>query len=225
SRSQRFKGSRLGNQRNEFRSTLRDTWASLAPWEINGMNSVLRSVTRGLPSLPEKRATDPSEPAPGVPVGAFGPRQRAILSILAGAYRLGKRPIGQRALDLLGLSISTGMIRRLERPAAADPEAPFEELREHVRRAPSAHLDETSWQPGRDQRWLWAAVTKSATVFAIAKSRGADVARRLLGSEVRLSAEVECDEVRGVSSIGTENRNKARQAMSVVESGCITAGR
>src|SRR3954468_6219703 len=56
---------------------------------------------------------------PGVPTGAFGPRLRAILSVLAGAYRLGKRPIRQLAVDLLGLSISVGMICRLERQAAA----------------------------------------------------------------------------------------------------------
>ena len=47
---------------------------------------------------------------PGVPTGAFGPRLRAILSVLAGGYRLGKRPIRQLAFDLLGLSISIGMI-------------------------------------------------------------------------------------------------------------------
>ena len=41
---------------------------------------------------------------PGVPTGAFGPRLRAVLSVLAGAYRLGKRPIRQLADDLLGLS-------------------------------------------------------------------------------------------------------------------------
>ncbi len=52
---------------------------------------------------------------PGVPAGAFGPRLRAILSVLAGAYRLGKRPIRQLVLDLFGLSISTGMISKLER--------------------------------------------------------------------------------------------------------------
>ena len=39
---------------------------------------------------------------PGVPTGAFGPRLRAILSVLAGGYRLGKRPIRQLAFDLLG---------------------------------------------------------------------------------------------------------------------------
>src|SRR3954451_20080660 len=35
---------------------------------------------------------------PGVPRGSFGPRLRAILSVLAGGYRLGKRPIRQLAL-------------------------------------------------------------------------------------------------------------------------------
>ena len=120
-----------------------------------------------------------------MPAGAFGPRLRAILGVLAGAYRLGKRPIQRPALDLLGLSISTGMISRLERQAAADLEAPVGELREHVRRAASAHIDETSWWQGQEKMWLWAAVAKSATVFTIARSRGAEVARGLLGTAAR----------------------------------------
>jgi transposase len=131
------------------------------------------------------RTTTRARLPPGVPAGAFGPRLRAILSVLAGAYRLGKRPIRQLASDLLGLSISAGMICRLERQAAADLEAPVEELRRHVRPAASAHIDETSWWQGRDKMWLWTAVTKSATVFAIAKSRGADVARGMLGTDAR----------------------------------------
>jgi transposase len=73
------------------------------------------------------------------------------------------------------------MISRLERRAAADLEAPVQAIREHIRRAPSAHIDETSWREGRAKVWLWAAVAKSATVFEIARSRGADVARGLLG--------------------------------------------
>jgi transposase len=105
--------------------------------------------------------------------------------VLAGAYRLGKRPIRQLALDLLGLSVSTGMICRLESQGAAELEAPVEGLRQCVRTAASAHVDETSWWQGRDRMWLWAAVTESATVFTIAKSRGADVARGLLGAAAR----------------------------------------
>ena len=122
---------------------------------------------------------------PGVPQGAFGPRLRAILSVLAGAYRLGKRPIRQLASDLLGLSISAGAICRLERHAAAELEAPVEELRRHVRTAASAHIDETSWWQGRDKMWLWAAVTRLVTVFTIAPSRGADVAKEILGTDAR----------------------------------------
>src|SRR5574342_538737 len=121
----------------------------------------------------------------GAPTGAFGPRLRAILGVLAGAYRLGKRPIRQLASDLLGLSISTGMISRLERQAAAELEAPVEQLRTHVRDADSAHIDETSWKQGRDKAWLWGVVTRFVTVFAIATSRGAEVARGLLGTDRR----------------------------------------
>jgi transposase len=88
---------------------------------------------------------------PGVPPGAFGPRLRAILSVLAGAYRLGKRPIRQLVHDRFGLTISLGMSARLERPGAVELEAPVEELREHVRSAAMAHIDETSWWQGRDK--------------------------------------------------------------------------
>jgi transposase len=120
---------------------------------------------------------------PGVPTGAFGPRLRATLSVLAGGYRLGKRPIRQLAFDLLGLSISIGMICRLERQSADELEAPVEELREYVREASVAHIDETSWWQGRDKMWLWAAVTRRVTAFTIAPSRGADVAKEILGTD------------------------------------------
>jgi transposase len=122
---------------------------------------------------------------PGVPKGAFGPRLRAILTVLAGGYRLGKRPIRQLASDLLGLTISTGMISRLERQAAAELAAPVEELRRYVRDAGSAHIDETSWWLGQDKAWLWGAVTRLVTVFTIATSRGAEVAKDLLGTDRR----------------------------------------
>ncbi len=119
---------------------------------------------------------------PGVPTGAFGPRPRAILSVLAGGYRLGKRPIRQLVFDLLGLTISTGMIARLERQGATELAAPVEELHQYVRDAAWAHIDETSWWQGQDKAWLWGAVTRLVTVFTIATSRGAEVAKGMLGT-------------------------------------------
>jgi transposase len=58
-------------------------------------------------------------------------------------------------------------------------------LRRYVQDADSAHIDETSWKQGRDKAWLWVAVTRLVTVFAIATSRGAEVARDLLGTDRR----------------------------------------
>src|SRR5262245_35715809 len=126
--------------------------------------------TRICASLPE-----------GVPTGAFGPRLQAVLSVLAGGYRLGKRPIRQLAQDLFGLSISTGMVAKLERSTSAALETPMAELEEHVRTQP-ANVDETSWREARQRAWLRVVVTPLVTVFRIASTRCGKVARQLPGS-------------------------------------------
>src|SRR3954467_6498955 len=80
---------------------------------------------------------------PGVPTGAFGPRLRAILSVLAGGYRLGSVVLRQLAFDLLGLTISTGMIARLERRGSGDLAAPVEEHRQYMLKVRVARVDAT----------------------------------------------------------------------------------
>ena len=120
----------------------------------------------------------------GVPTGAFGPRLQALLAILAGGYRLGKRPIRQLAHDLFGLSISTGMVAKLERATADALQQPMAELEEYVR-AQHANVDETSWREAMHKAWLWVVVTPLVTVFHIATTRCGKVARGLLGSAYR----------------------------------------
>jgi transposase len=117
----------------------------------------------------------------GVPTGAFGPRLQALLAVLAGAYRLGKRPIRQLAHDLFGLSISTGMVAKLERATAGALQQPMAELEEYIRTQHS-NIDETSWREARHKAWLWVVVTPLVTVFHIAATRCGKVARQLLGS-------------------------------------------
>ncbi len=118
----------------------------------------------------------------GVPTGHFSPYTQAVLATLAGAYRLSKRQIQQLAGDLLGLSISTGMISKLERQSAEALEAPYNELAAAVHTAEVIHADETSWRQERRKAWLWAAVTAMFTVFTIARNRTAQVARAVLGT-------------------------------------------
>jgi transposase len=117
----------------------------------------------------------------GTPAGAFGPRLQALLAILAGGYRLGKRAIRQLAHDLFGLSISTGMVAKLERSTAEALQQPMAELEGYIRMQ-HANVDETSWREAMHRAWLWVVVTPLVTVFHIAATRCGKVAGALLGS-------------------------------------------
>jgi transposase len=108
---------------------------------------------------------------------------QAVLAMFAGAYRLSKAQIKQLSADLYGLSISTGMISKLERRSAEVLEAPYNELAVSVHSAAAANIDETSWRQRFQKAWLWVTVTPIATVFTIARHRSGDVAKALLGSE------------------------------------------
>jgi transposase len=74
-----------------------------------------------------------------------------------------------------------GTISQLAQAATEAVAAPGEEARTFVHAQRVAHLDETRWRQGRPQAWLWVAVTRVVTVFVVRLSRGADVARALLG--------------------------------------------
>lgn len=119
----------------------------------------------------------------GVSASCFGPRLQAVLATLAGAYRMSKRQIQQLAGDLLGLSIATGMVSKLERGAADALAEPYRELAESIREAAVVNVDETGWREQGRRAWLWAATTGRATVFAIAANRSGEVARALLGDK------------------------------------------
>src|SRR4051794_16948808 len=134
-------------------------------------------------TCPACRATTCGALPVGVPRGCFGPYLQAVLAMFAGAYRLSKRQIRQVAADLFRLSISTGMISKLERQSAATLEAPYNELAIAVHHAEATNIDETSWRECLRKVWLWATVTPLFAVFTIAKDRSSDVGKALLGSE------------------------------------------
>jgi transposase len=119
----------------------------------------------------------------GVPRTAFGPRLHAALSVLTGAYRLSKRQVAQLCSDLLGLTISTGMIAKLERITADVLEQPVAELAEQVKTAEAVNIDETGWRESGRKAWLWVVVTAVGIVFRVARSRAGAVARDLLGEQ------------------------------------------
>jgi transposase len=119
----------------------------------------------------------------GVPQGCFGPYPRAVLSTLAGGYRLSKRQVQQIAGDLFSLSIATGMVSKLERQSGTVLEAPYNEVALGVHDALAAGIDDTSWRENRRKAQLWVVVTALTTVFTIAAKRSGAVAKALLGSK------------------------------------------
>lgn len=118
----------------------------------------------------------------GVPKGCFGVRLTAILALLSGGCRLGKRTIQQLAEQLFGLTISLGMISKLERRVAEALEQPVNEIAEYVR-SENVNIDETSWPENKKRVWLWMVAAPLATLFHIAARRTSAVAKSLLGEK------------------------------------------
>ena len=119
----------------------------------------------------------------GVPSGSFGPRLRALLSLLAAEFRLAKRPVQRLARNVLGLEISLGMVAKLERQTALILGPVDEELAQAVRSAPASHIDETPWREANKKAWLWVGTGQDVTHFRFAPDRKARTARAILGDD------------------------------------------
>ena len=124
------------------------------------------------PSLPEH-----------VPRGWFGPRVIAVVTLLSGLGRLSQRMIAQLLGDLLGLTISVGQISRLQRIGRESLQPAYEEIAADVRESATVNIDETGWREDGRRAWLWTAVGRFATRFAIRRSRSRAVMDELLGDD------------------------------------------
>jgi transposase len=124
------------------------------------------------------RATLP----PGVPFGNFGPRLQAMVAVCSGAYRMSKRGIEELVEDFFGVPISLGSVANLEQATSRAVQVPVEEVAGAIRQEPIVHADETGWFEGSKRAWLWVAITAHLALFLIRSSRGAKVAKELLGA-------------------------------------------
>lgn len=146
-------------------------------YELHELGCTCGARTRA--SLPE-----------GVPTSAFGPRLAAAVALCSGRYRMPKRTMQELLRDLFGVEVALGSVSKIERFVSTALAAPVEEARAAIREQEVVHQDETGWfegpKDGRKTRaWLWVAVSAVATVFRIARSRGAQVAKEMLGEDFR----------------------------------------
>jgi transposase len=134
---------------------------------------------------PHCHATTRAELPPGVPWGNFGPRLQAFIAVCAGAYRLSSRMIEQLVADIYDVDLALGTVVNLEQQTSEALAVPVAEAAQHIQTQPVVHADETSWHEAKKKAWLWVVVTTNLAVFLIRRSRGADVAKELLGELFR----------------------------------------
>jgi transposase len=127
-------------------------------------------------------------PVPAHARSVFGERLGALASLLVGKYRLSKRLVKEALSDMLGVELSVGSVSNLEGEMAQALAPCVAQARQYVQAAEVAHADETGWVQGREggrgkRAWLWMVASTLVAVFHIARSRGGQVARALLGED------------------------------------------
>jgi transposase len=130
---------------------------------------------------PDCEHTTAAKIPPGVPMSNFGPRLQGAMSVLSGAYRLGKRGVQSLLRDLFKIDISLGAISACEQRTSETLAAPVAEAHAYVQNESVGGADETGWTMRRAKAWLWVFVTAQVTVFMIHAHRGSQAARKLLG--------------------------------------------
>jgi transposase len=122
-------------------------------------------------------------PLPPEAHSPFGPRAMGVLALLTGELNLSKRKAAQAMLVLFGIPMATGTVPACEHTVSDAIEGPVQEAQGYVQQQGVKQADETGWRHGaqRAKAYLWVAYTTLATVFLVARSRGSDCAKKLLG--------------------------------------------
>lgn len=120
-------------------------------------------------------------PLPAAVRCGYGVRVQAICTLLSGAYRIGKRGIARLCADLFGVPISSAAVCKLQHRTTDALEPVAAELQSQLP-GTAANVDETGWYQHGKRRWLWAAVTRTASVFVVGTSRSREALWELVGS-------------------------------------------
>jgi hypothetical protein len=83
--------------------------------------------------------------------------------------------------DMYGLKVSTSGLSSLTIRVSKIMTPVYEEILEDIRNSIVLHADETGWRVQGKNWWLWVFGNKESALYTIDKSRGKDVAHRILG--------------------------------------------
>lgn len=117
------------------------------------------------------------------PEGMLGPRAMALVAFLSGRYHLSKRDIADFFGEHLGIPLCPATVCATEGRVSGALADAVQEVRDALPQQPVVHLDETGHRVAGQRFWVWVILSTRLVAFAVRKSRGADVAKELLGPD------------------------------------------
>lgn len=120
---------------------------------------------------------------PGASRSCYGPRLQAFKGNLVSDYRMTRRMVRDFIRKVLGIPISLGAVSTHEGMMSQALEAKYNEIISKVKSDSITHIDETRYKHNGLPGWLWSAAgcTKKVVGYFIRASRGAKVAKEILG--------------------------------------------
>ena len=115
--------------------------------------------------------------------GLVGPRLTALVGFLKGACHMSFGTIRKYFRDVIGVSISRGMLRKLVGKVADSLLEPYEALLAMLPSEDRLNVDETGHKENGQRMWTWCFRAYLFTVYKISPSRGSDVLLEVLGKE------------------------------------------
>ena len=156
----------------------------------------------------------------GVPPGQSGPRLVAFTALLMAYFRQSKRRTALFLEALCHIPCSTGLTVKHQNMATNALRGCYEQMRDALPRSDAVAMDETAAKQANHKAWLWTAVTKDFTLFHIAGSRKASVAKELLGED--FSGIVTSDRYGGYDWVGHQQlcwAHLLRDFQSLIDAG------
>lgn len=118
----------------------------------------------------------------GVPTGMTGMRLVSLATMLMVLFRQSKRRVSLFCETALGVKVSPGLVVKWQALATTATRSAYDELAKQLPSERSVNVDETPTKQTNSNAWIWTAVTKTYTVFAVRLTKARSVITELLGA-------------------------------------------
>lgn len=158
-------------------------------WELPEIKPLVTEYQRHRLQCPCCRTSTTAALPAGVPCGGSGPRLVAFSALLMACFRQSKRRTALFVESILNIPCSPALTVKHQNLARAALSGRYAELSAALPHSEAVHADETGTKQRNEKAWLWVAVTKRFTLFAVRLTRAAEVVAELLGEEFRFFQE------------------------------------